>query len=65
MLPKLQVPNNFKLKYVFDGRVLGKALAPNSLFLLMNINPITWVNKGSNQKLRINNYSTLELQHNS
>jgi hypothetical protein len=29
MPPKLQVLSNFKLKYFFGGRVLGKALAPN------------------------------------
>jgi hypothetical protein len=29
MPPKLQVSNNFKLKYFFGGRVLGKTLAPN------------------------------------
>ncbi len=29
MLPKLQVPNNFKFKVFFAGQVLGETLGPN------------------------------------
>ncbi len=48
MPPKLQVLSNFKLKYFFGGRVLGKPWHLMNLFLLMNQNPITWVSKGAN-----------------